>query len=84
VPVIFVKGILAGLVAVLGAIILLLLFDLLFGYVTVPSLINVGGRVGTGSWMMGINVCHASAVAAIVFLLGFGWEYRRVKARQAN
>jgi len=34
--------------------------------------------------MATINMRGAAALAAIVFLLGFGWEYRRAKAQQVK
>jgi mannose/fructose/N-acetylgalactosamine-specific phosphotransferase system component IIC len=80
---ILVKSIFAGLVAVMGAIIPLLSFALLFHYVIIPKVLHVV-FAGRGNWMVTINMPGAAALAAMVFLLGFGWELRRVKAHQAN
>jgi hypothetical protein len=85
---VLIKCIRAGLVALAGAIILLLLLALSLAYVVVPILAHVRALAGTGSWvgggMIAISLGHVAAVAAVIFLLGFGWECRRVKARQAN
>jgi type IV secretory pathway TrbL component len=75
---IFVKSIFAGLVALAGAIMLLLLLALVVVPILVQLLGGIGIDLGPGGYVL------AGVMAVAIFCLGFGWEYRRVKARQAN
>ena len=84
---ILVKSILAGLAALAGAILLLL-----FALVALPILSQI--LVGTGidsPILTGVRIgpmpagyVLAGITAVAIFLLGFRWEYRRAKARQAE
>ena len=75
------KSILAGLVFLVGAAILLLLGTIVyFTAVLAPE-------PGTTVAFDPVSIAKSSPLiwmlAVLVFLLGFSWEYRRVKARQA-
>jgi uncharacterized BrkB/YihY/UPF0761 family membrane protein len=78
---ILLKSLLAGLVFLVGAAILLLLGTLIF-FATVLAP-EEGEAVGIDP----VSVARSSpmiwVLAVLVFVLGFFWEYRRVKARQA-
>jgi hypothetical protein len=81
---ILVKSALAGLVAVAGTFVLLLLFGLFIVHIVIPILGHVGPFAGIGFGAIAFDVRHAAATAGVIFLLGFAWEYRREKARQAR
>ena len=78
---VFLKSILAGLFFLVGAAILLLLGTIVF-FMTVFA-----PEEGTTVAFDPVSMAKSSPLiwmlAVLVFLLGFSWEYRRVKARQA-
>jgi hypothetical protein len=79
--VVLLKSILAGLVFLVGAAILLLLGAIVF-FATV-----LAPEAGTAVGFDPVSFAKSSPLiwmlAVLVFLLGFSWEYRRAKARQA-
>jgi ABC-type Na+ efflux pump permease subunit len=75
------KSILAGLVFLAGAAILLLLGTIVY-FATV-----LAPEAGTAIAFDPVSIAKSSpllwVLAVLVFLLGFSWECRRAKARQA-
>lgn len=77
-----IKSILAGLVAVLGFIVLLLLIPTLFHHIVVPILRYM--RYHSGNWGIVFFVPHIGWIAGVIFLIGFGLEYRHAKSLQRS
>jgi hypothetical protein len=75
---IVVKSILAGLAALAGAIIVFLLSALFVVPILAPVIAGIGITLNAAVFVL------AAITAVVIFYLGFRWEYRGVKARQAN
>jgi uncharacterized membrane protein len=84
---ILVKSTLAGLAALAGAI-LLVLFALVAAQILPQILVGIKidspMLTGIRRNLMPAGYVLAGITAVAIFFRGFRWEYRRVKARQAN
>lgn len=82
---IFVKSILAGLISLIVAAFLLIIGLLIAGTLIVPRGTAIG--IDVGSLMLRSSPQYLAEYRGgpiIVFSLGFFWEYKRVKSRQAK
>jgi uncharacterized membrane protein len=75
---VFLKSILAGLVAVLAVVLLTVVGFAAWGWWVAHSLEQAQGG-GIGAYVVNTPWIPVPIIAAVVFVVGFWWEFRRAK-----